>query len=173
MLIYIKPHHFIDIVTAVGRGELSFSPHPYGHAQHTVAARIISHPDILLEIDLGADDICKPCKNNIDGKCVDTIDTSFRPQAPKSKQEWNYLIDCRWCDHLKLRTGDQLTAREFLQRLRNMPQDIAAVYQEIPEKQTEDRSQKLIKGIETLLLFSIPMFVFTIFDLFPLRSAIS
>ena len=94
--ILIKPHHFIDIITALGTGRMEFEPHPYGHAVHTVAARLIGDRDALLEMELGADDICSPCVHNVDGVCDDTIDTSFRPQAPSKKRDYNLLIDTRW-----------------------------------------------------------------------------
>ena len=55
-IIRIKPHHFVDIITSFGAGEISV-PHPYGHAVHIVAARILHNQDILLEIEFGADDI--------------------------------------------------------------------------------------------------------------------
>ena len=80
-VIHIKPHHFVDILTTHGAGQTRFAPHPYGHAQHTVAAQLYAEHDVLLEIELGADDICLPCVHNIDGLCDDTIDTSFRPTA--------------------------------------------------------------------------------------------
>ncbi len=152
--IRIKPHHFIDIVTAVGDGKLTFSPHPYGHAQHSVAAKIIDTPNISLIIELGADDICKPCIHNIDGTCDDTIDTSYRPQAPTSKQEWNLLIDQRWCKRLQLKQNDILSAQEFLRRLQHHSQNITDIYREIPEERTAERSRKLGKGIKLLLVLS-------------------
>jgi hypothetical protein len=58
-VLYIKPHHFVDILTAYGAGQATFAPHPYGHAQHTVAAQIHANHEVLLEIELGADDICQ------------------------------------------------------------------------------------------------------------------
>jgi len=159
-LIRIKPHHFIDIITSFGDGKETFEPHPYGHAVHTVAARILMKPDafglrrdrdILLEMELGADDICSPCKHNIDGICEDTIDISFRPTAPSSKKEWNLIIDRRWCDHLKLQQGDRLTTREFCERLRDYSGDITDIYREIPPEMTADRTQKLKVGIGKFL----------------------
>lgn len=59
-VMFIKPHHFIDIITHYGAGTLTFDPHPYGHAVHTTAAKIMENTDILLVIELGADDICAP-----------------------------------------------------------------------------------------------------------------
>ena len=82
----IKPHHFVDILAALGEGVVDFQPHPYGHALHSVVLNILAFRDSLLRIELGADDICRPCRHLVAGKCKDTIDISFRPQAPGSKQ---------------------------------------------------------------------------------------
>jgi len=68
---------------------------------------------VQLRIELGADDICSPCRHNLGGLCDDTIDTSFRPRASQSKREWNLRIDRRWCQRLGLQQDDGLTAREF------------------------------------------------------------
>jgi hypothetical protein len=95
-MISIKPHHFVDIVTACGDGRTEFQPHPYGHAVHSVAKEILANPDVNLRIEFGADDVCHPCRHNVDGLCDDAIDTSFRPQASKSKREYNLLMDQRW-----------------------------------------------------------------------------
>ena len=59
-MIAIKPHHFVDIITAFGRGGSEVQPHAYGHALHTVARAILGNPDVLLEMELGADDFCRP-----------------------------------------------------------------------------------------------------------------
>jgi len=150
-IIRIKPHHFIDIVTAFGDGVDAPPPHPFGHAVHTVTARVLADRDILLEMELGADDICAPCDHNIDGLCDDTIDTSFRPQAPASKREWNLIIDHRWCARLGLDQGDRLTAREFCGRLREKAGDITDIYREIPGGMTAERQRKLEKGIAEFL----------------------
>ncbi|MFH1743608.1 MAG: hypothetical protein ABIH23_31780 [bacterium] len=150
-IIRIKPHHFIDIIRDIGGGQTEFEPHPYGHAVHTVAARIIRNPNILLRMELGADDICGPCEHNVNGICDDTIDTSHRPQAPSSKREWNLLIDRRWCKRLRLEKNDTLTAIEFCERLRDQAGDISDIYPENPPEQTRDRARKLKAGIAVFL----------------------
>ena len=43
--IRMKPHHFVDIVTALGQGQTTYTPHPYGHALHKVAASILTAHD--------------------------------------------------------------------------------------------------------------------------------
>lgn len=149
-VIRIKPHHFIDIVTSYGRGE-KFEPHPYGHAVHTVAERILGNRDVMLVMELGADDICKPCKHNVNGRCDDVIDTSYRPNAPPGKQDWNLLIDRRWCERLTLSAGDRLTARQFCERLRDQAGDITDIYREIPAEMTAERAKALQAGVRRFL----------------------
>jgi hypothetical protein len=151
-LIRIKPHHFVDIVAALGRGQTTFEPHPYGHDVHGVAARLLEDRDTALEIELGADDICRPCVHNADGLCDDTIDTSFRPDAPSSKREYNLLLDERWCERLGLAQGQRLTARQFCRLLRDRAGDIAAIYRENPPDRTAKRAEDLRAGIEQYLV---------------------
>jgi hypothetical protein len=150
-MLSIKPHHFVDIITALGAGQMQFEPHPYGHAVHSVAAEILANPGVQLRIDLGADRICQPCCHNVDGLCDDTIDTSFRPLAPTSKREWNLLIDHRWCARLGLRPDDRLTARELGVLIRDRAGDITDVYREIPPQRTAQRQSKLKAGIARFL----------------------
>ena len=150
-VIYIKPHHFVDIITSFGAGKVAFKPHHYGHDVHIVAPKIMSNRDIILEIELGIDDICKPCKHNINNLCNDTIDTSFRPEAPSLKRRWNLLIDQRWCKRLKIKQGDRLSAREFCERLRDLAGDITDIYREIPNNLTAERVSKLKKGIKLFI----------------------
>jgi hypothetical protein len=150
-LIRIKPHHFVDIITSFSADDLTFEPSPYGHAVHTVSERILKDRDILLEMELGADDICAPCIHNINGLCDDIIDTSFRPDAPSSKREWNLIIDKRWCERLNLQQGNRLTAREFCERLRDNTDGITDIYREIPVERTAERASKLEAGIKKFL----------------------
>ena len=109
-MISIKPHHFVDILTAFGEGGPDPQPHPYGHAVHSVTKEILANRHVDLRMELGADDICLPCCHDIGGLCDDTIDVSFRPQAPRSKREYNLLIDQRWAERLGVRQNDMLTA---------------------------------------------------------------
>ena len=150
-LIRIKPHHFVDIITSFSAESLVFQPHPYGHAVHIVSERVLRDRDILLEMALGADDICAPCAYNVDGLCQDTIDTSYRPQAPPSKRAWNLIIDERWCARLGLTDGDRLTARAFCERLRDRAGDITDIYREIPARRTAERARQLEVGISRFL----------------------
>ena len=150
-MITIKPHHFVDIVTAFGEGCVDPQPHSYGHAVHSVTKEILSNRDVLLRLEFGADDICQPCRHNVNGLCDDTIDASFRPAAPKSKREWNLIIDRRWCERLGIGQDDQLTARDFCSRIRNCAGNIRDIYREIPIERTDERHAKLQRGIQKYL----------------------
>lgn len=150
-MIRIKPHHFVDIITSFSAEDLVFEPSPYGHAVHTISERILQNRNVPLEMELGADDICAPCKYNVNGLCDDTIDTSFRPEAPSSKREWNLIIDRRWCERLGLQQGDRLTAWEFCEQLRDNTGDITDIYREIPMERTAERARRLRAGIKKFL----------------------
>lgn len=150
-MLAIKPHHFVDIITALGEGQTQYPPHPYGHALHTVAAAVLASPAVRLRIELGADDICRPCRHNADGLCDDTIDTSYRPQAPTSKREWNLRLDQRWCERLGLVPDDTLTARDLCLLIRERAGDITAIYREIPGERTARRQANLAKGVRAYL----------------------
>ena len=150
-VIAIKPHHFVDLITMLGDGLRRVEPHPYGHAVHRVAEEILDNPETELVIELGADDICRPCCHNIDGLCDDVIDTSFRPLAPASKREYNLLIDRRWCERLGLEEHDRLTARELCGRIRDCAGDITDIYRETPPERTSERQARLRRGVVAFL----------------------
>jgi hypothetical protein len=149
--ILIKPHHFIDIVRALGTGQVDWKPHPYGHNLHGVAERVVADRDAILQIELGADDVCQPCLHNVHGQCDDVIDTSFRPQAPRSKQQWNLLIDRRWCQVLRLKQGDHIAARQFCERVRNHFTQLPDIYLELPAAHLAKRARELERGLEMYL----------------------
>ena len=149
--IRIKPHHFVDIITALGAGQTEFQPHPYGHGVHTVAAKMLTDRDAVVEMELGADDVCRPCKHNRNGICADTIDTSYRPAAPRLKRQWNLLIDGRWCERLGIAQGERMTAGELCRRLQDRAGEITDIYAEIPADRTGERAANLKKGIQYFL----------------------
>ena len=150
-MISIKPHHFIDIITSFGAGQRTFQAHPYGHAVHIVSEQILNDRDICLKMELGIDDICKPCVHNIGGVCDDKIDTSCRPSAPSSKNDWNLLIDRRWCQRLEIEQGSQYNVRKLCERILDKMGDITDIYHEIPAHMTAERSANLVKGLEYYL----------------------
>ena len=149
--IRIKPHHLVDILTSFGKGARRFTPHPYGHAVHSVTEAVAADPDVMLQMEFGMDDICAPCKHNIDDVCDDEIDTSYRPEAPSLKREWNLRLDRRWSAALGLSEGDRLTARRFAELLRDGPEDLTDIYREIPADMTAERAANLHKGVAAFL----------------------
>ncbi len=138
-------------MTAYGDGQRRFEPHPLGHAVHSVAHEVLGDPDMELCMELGADDICAPCTQNANGQCQDSIDTSYRPEAPTTKREWNLRIDQRWCGRLGLAQGDRLTARQFCERLAVCTDDIDDIYAEVPQAMTADRLRKMRAGVARIL----------------------
>jgi hypothetical protein len=149
--IRIKPHHFVDIVSAVGEGRNISNPHPYGHDLHRIADKVCSNRYAILQIELGADEICEPCSHNIAGVCDDEIDISYRPQAPPLKNEWNMLIDRRWCSVLRLKQGYRLSVEEFCALLSRLDEStIERIYREIPRQMTSAKVRNLRLGIDLL-----------------------
>ncbi len=147
----LKPHHFVDIIRSFGCGQKTFEPHPYGHAVCTVSEAILSNPETALTIELGADSICHPCVHNIDGVCDDTINTSNRPKAPKSKQAYNLLIDQRWSQRLGITQGDRFTARELCRLIHDKMGDTTDIYHEMPADLVAKRRENLVNGLEYYL----------------------
>ncbi len=151
-MLAIKPHHFVDILCSLGDGIERFTPHPYGHAVHSVARRLLDAPNTVLRIELQADDICAPCCHNIDGQCDDTIDTSFRPSAPESKREWNLRIDQRWCKVLGIAQDEKIVAIELCRKIQKQLDQLPAIYREIIEPQRiAQRRSRLDAGIRRYL----------------------
>ena len=149
--IKIKPHHFVDIISSYGTGKRVFEPHSYGHAVHTVAECVLRDHSAQLTIELGMDDICVPCRHNVNGACDDTIDRSYRPDAPPLKNDWNLLIDNRWCERLGIKQGDAFSAHDLCLRIRERMGDITDIYREIPKQMTDERVVKLKKGLAVIL----------------------
>jgi hypothetical protein len=147
----IKPHHFVDIITAFGDGVEAPPPHPYGHAVHTVTEAVLSRPHVQMRMELGADAICAPCRHNQAGVCDDRIDTSYRPLAPASKRDWNLRLDQRWCERLGLAAGQQLSALACCRLLQEKAGDITAIYAEEPAERTAGRQARLAAGIRRFL----------------------
>ncbi|MEA3226977.1 MAG: hypothetical protein U9Q07_13585, partial [Planctomycetota bacterium] len=155
-VIYIKPHHFIDILGTCAAGATTFKPSRMGHAVHIFTPKILADPDILLQIELGIDDICGKCGFIFDGTCVDVINTTNRtrlkPGTPCMKGEYNMLLDCRWCKRLGIKQGDRLTARAFCELLlRDGLDDITDIYCNVPAERVAKRAKALKESIRKYL----------------------
>jgi hypothetical protein len=107
----LRPHHLIDIVTSFGHGQ-TFTPHPYGHALHTVAEAVTGNLAIEVEFVIAADDICAPCVHLLPGGRCDDVRKNTNP--PQSKQAHNDAMDRRIFDYLGMKPHQRMTVEEFL-----------------------------------------------------------
>jgi len=146
-VIDVKPHHFVDIIAGYGVGQVASEPNDYHNDVPGVTAAVLGDPGVMLRIESGADDICKPCVHNVNGSCDDTLGPSDGPQAPKLKRELNLLLDQRWCERLGLTQGDQLTARELSERIRASKGDIRDIYRELPPRYGDEKARALDLGL--------------------------
>ncbi len=159
-VIRIKPHHFLDIVRDFGAG-VEFEPSPYGHALHLVAEKVLADRQTMLKLVLSIDRICEPCKNHVDGHCVDTTATTGEVT---SKEQWNLTIDTRLLQRLGLEEGTRIRADDFcrLTRERLYPAGqvegalIFDIWREAPREKTESRARDLLRGIALYLGESTP-----------------
>jgi hypothetical protein len=119
----LRPHHLLDIITQYGQGR-PFEPSAYGHAVHTVARLVLADQSQPAEMTVGADAICDPCRNLVDGRCTDMV-SSLVP--PVSKQDYNDDLDRRVLAHLGLAAGQVLTVRAFAAQVLDHLQDLEQV----------------------------------------------
>ena len=114
-IIRLRPHHLIDIFKHSGNGLDLSKPHPYGHAQHIIAEKILNNPDTEIEFICENDDICKPCRHRgADNLCSDVL-SRFSP--PVSKQQYNDELDKSVFEMLEIVSGERMSARVFLELL--------------------------------------------------------
>ena len=142
----LRPHHLIDIISDYGHG-VEFAPHPYGHALHIVATRVLNDLSMEIEFVLAADDICYPCRHlQPDGICDDVLS---QLAEPISKQVYNDGLDSKLFPYLGIEPGARLTLREFLERV---SQHFPGVEQLCthPGEQETDRRQGLAAGLSRL-----------------------
>jgi hypothetical protein len=145
-LLRLRPHHLIDLVTDYGRGR-AFVPHPYGHAVHVVARRVVEDRDVEIAFVLAADDICRPCRHlQPDVQCDDVL---YQLSPPTSKQAYNDELDAAVLAHLGLQPGARLSLSEFLAQLRQRAEGIAAICAH-PGEAEADRLAGLIQGLDLL-----------------------
>ncbi len=154
-IIKIKPHHFIDIITSFSADRVILRPHYYYHNVHSISKTILENRNTLLEIDLGADDICKPCIHNINGICDDMLDISNRPKVPPLKREWNLILDTRWCKRLKIDQGTIISVLEFCELLEEGANNLLEIYKENKREHTIEREINLKKGLKKYLTLSV------------------
>jgi len=114
MSIFLRPHHLLDILCDYGHG-ITYQPHPYGHALHTVAAEVLSNPNLEITFVVAADAICQPCRHLLPNQQCDDI-LGQLPDSP-SKQAYNDALDRRLWPYLELDNGHQMNLRAFCQRV--------------------------------------------------------
>jgi hypothetical protein len=108
----LRPHHVLDIIRNYGNG-VEFKPHPYGHAVHIVAQKILSDVDQEVELIIGPDEICRPCRHlGQDGMCDDVL---HQLDPPISKQIYNDELDSRLFPYLGIQPDTVMTIRTFLE----------------------------------------------------------
>ncbi|MBN1873876.1 MAG: DUF1284 domain-containing protein [Anaerolineae bacterium] len=108
----LRPHHLIDIISDYGHG-VKFTPHPYGHALHTVAEQVLNDLSLEIEFVLAADEICYPCRHlQPNGVCDDVLS---QLDEPVSKQGYNDELDGKLFPYLGIKPGARLTLRQFLE----------------------------------------------------------
>jgi len=144
--IRLRPHHCLDIITSYGHGA-EFKPHPYGHALHSVARQILSEPGLQIELVVGADEICRPCRHlGSDGLCDDLV---TQVQPPISKQEYNDDLDRRLLARLGLAAGAVMSVRRFLLLVAERTPGIEALCTH-PGRSEKQRLEGLLRGLSKL-----------------------
>lgn len=141
----LRPHHLLDIITQYG-ADIPFVPSSYGHAVHQVAQVVLSDPKQAVQLVVGADDVCTPCKNLKDGQCTDTIRTVAPPLA---KQAYNDALDRRLLGHLGLAEGQVLRVSDYLQCVTEHLTGLASVCAH-PGEDAEERLKNLSAGLQKL-----------------------
>ena len=144
-------NYFIDRdnpITSFSADSVILEPHTYQHNVHSISKTILESRNTLLEIDLGADDICKPCIHNIDGICDDILDISNRPKVPPLKRDWNLILDKRWCKRLKIDHGVIISVVEFCKLLEQGSNNLLEIYKENKRAHTIEREINLKKGLK-------------------------
>lgn len=146
--IFIKPHHFLDIIKLHGGGYEKFMPDKnYGHDFWRVGNRILEKPDTLLELTLGLDAVCEPCRFNGGFMCTDMTKVGA---GETSKDGFNQKIDQALLKVLGLDEGARLTALEFcrLAKAKLTARNIAEIWKDKPVKETKKRIELLFEGID-------------------------
>ncbi len=146
-MIRIKPHHFLDILRDIG-AERVWEPHPYGHAVHLVGESLFRDPHQEIQLVLGIDDICEPCRNNENGVCTDWTDS---PGYRIRKEDWNRRIDERILRILRMKEGETMSAVDYARTALEHLEELRPVWREAPAEKTDQRMQNLSRGLAMYL----------------------
>ena len=139
----LRPHHILDIVSSHGH-DSQFKPSAYGHAVHTVARSIIADMDQDVELVVGADEICVPCKHLLpDGQCDDVL---RQLDPPISKQEYNDALDNKVLGYFGFPANSVMTVREYLEIVSTRVPGIEAICTH-PNEEPASRLKGLEQGL--------------------------
>ncbi|MDP4224444.1 MAG: hypothetical protein Q8868_14145 [Bacteroidota bacterium] len=142
----LRPHHIIDIITGYGNN-VQYQPHPFGHARHLVAPKLLSDLNLKVKLVLGADDICTGCRNLLpNGKCSDVL-AQLTPSP--SKQAYNDVLDSRLFDHFTLAPDCTLSTGEYLEIVNKHTPGLERICTH-PKEDPEERLTGLINGLKKL-----------------------
>ena len=144
-MIIIKPHHFLDIIKLYGKGIEHFVPdEAYHHDFYAVANEIVGNPAAKLQLTLGKDRICEPCKYlDANGICADRI--THIPEL-SSKDAWNKRLDLRIMNYCNASEGSQYTALEFCTLLYSIKDHIFEIWQEESDAAKQNRYDAFCSG---------------------------
>jgi hypothetical protein len=145
----IKPHHLIDIFKLYGAGrEVLYLDPAYEHDFYRVGNIILNHPDTIVRLYLGSDDICRPCRYNLAGQCIDKLKTPIGEFT--QKELWNRHLDVPLLAILGLTENTELTAREFcaiaLSALNT--ENIATVWAGLSSLSIKMRAEYTLRGLQ-------------------------
>ncbi|MEA2064496.1 MAG: hypothetical protein U9P14_12405 [Gemmatimonadota bacterium] len=146
-VVLIRPHHFLDIIRGFAAGVV-YKPSAYGHANHLVAQWLSEDHDIMLELTLGVDAICKPCSKLVQGRCIDIVS---KPGFEMSKQEFNDRTDRRLFGELGIEPGRRMSARDFCRLALERLGDNYLLYPEFEIKKPGRHAENLNRGLKQYL----------------------
>ena len=142
----IKPHHFLDIIKLYGSGIDEFKPdEKYGHDFYRIGNNILRNKQANLVLSIEGDDICKPCRFNKDGKCIDVLENN------RSKNELNKLLDQKILEYLELKENSEITVTNFSILIKEkLISKIFSIYSEpaFSKEQTLARFKNLTDGLD-------------------------
>jgi len=115
---------------------------------HRLARIIQDNPHNVFELTAEADSICEPCRNLVNGRCVDTTTS---PGKELSKESWNRLIDDRIFGRLGLEEGAKISALDFCRLARQRLGDLYSLYAEVDPEKTAVREKNLMHGLDEYL----------------------
>lgn len=136
-MIIIKPHHFIDIMKLYGTGIEVFVPdEKMGHDFYRVANSLIENPHQLVQLTIGMDDICRPCRMCENKHCIDSFHLI---SGFDSKEVYNQLLDERILHKSHLSLEKTYSADELCELLFKQHHLIHDVWQEEKQEITQKR----------------------------------